>query len=56
MFGMVLNTALSYYDSISYYNTDDNTSFPGSETQAKTKVLNGQHKWVINLDFPLVKD
>ena len=33
MFDMVLNTPLSYYDSICYYNTDDNAAFPGSETQ-----------------------
>ena len=35
MFGMVLNTALSYYDSICYYNTDGNTALPSSETQVK---------------------
>ena len=35
MFGMVLNAPLSYYDSISYYNTDDNTGLPSSETQVK---------------------
>ena len=40
MFGMVLNMPLSYYDSVCYHNTDDNTAFPNSETQ----VLNGQHK------------
>ena len=37
MFGMVLNTALSYYDSISYYNTDENTAFASSETQVNTE-------------------
>ena len=35
MFDMVLNTPLSYYDGICYYNTDDNTAFPCSETQVK---------------------
>ena len=35
MFGMVLNTPLSYYDSITYYTTDDNTAFLNSETQVK---------------------
>ena len=35
MFGMVPNTPLSYYDSISYYSKDDNTAFSGSETQVK---------------------
>ena len=52
MFGMVLNKPLSYCDSISYYNTDDHTAFPSSEAQ----VLNGQHKWLINLIFPLVQE
>ena len=37
MFGMVLNTPLSYYDSISYYNIDANTAFPKSTTQVKPK-------------------
>ena len=40
MFDMVLNTPLSYYDSISYYNTDDNIAFPNSETQVKYSMDN----------------
>ena len=35
MSGIVLNTPLSYYDSICYYNTDDNTALPSSEIQVK---------------------
>ena len=31
IFGMVLNTTLSYYNSISYCNTDDNTALPSPE-------------------------
>ena len=49
---MILNTPLSYQEDIYYYNTDDNTAIPCSEIQVK--VLNVQHKWVINLIFPLV--
>ena len=56
MFGMVLNTPLSYYDSVCNYNTNDNIALPNSETHFLTKVLNGQRKWVINLIFPLVQD
>ena len=33
IFGRVLNMPLSYYDSIFYYNTDDNTALPSSEFQ-----------------------
>ena len=32
-FGMVLNMPLNYYDSIYYYNTDDNTALPNSEVK-----------------------
>ena len=35
MFGMVLNTPLSYFDSISYYHADENTATPSSGTQVK---------------------
>ena len=42
MFGIVLNTPLSYYDSLCYYNADDNTSLPISRDPSK--VVNGQHK------------
>ena len=56
MFGIVLNTPLSYFDSISYFNTDDNTAFPSSETQGEHKWVIGEHKWVIDLIFPLVQD
>ena len=33
MFGMILNTLLSDYDSICYYIADDNTALPSSDTQ-----------------------
>ena len=42
MFGIVLNTPLSYYYSLCYYNADDNTSLPISRDPSK--VVNGQHK------------
>ena len=32
---MVVNTPLSYYDSICLYNTDDNTTLPSSEIKIK---------------------
>ena len=35
MFGTVLNTPLSYYDSICNYNTNDNTALLNSKTQVK---------------------
>ena len=35
MFGMVVNMPLGYYDSICYYNTNDNTTLPSSDTQVK---------------------
>ena len=35
IFDRVLNTPLSYYDSIFYYHTDDNTAIPSSEIQVK---------------------
>ena len=38
MFGMVLSNPLSYYDSICYYNTDENTALPNSETKEKYKM------------------
>ena len=38
MLGMDLNTPLSYYDSICYYNTDDNTALSSSETQVKYQM------------------
>ena len=34
---MVLNTALSYYDSICYYNTGDKIALPRSESTESTK-------------------
>ena len=33
IFGMVVNTTLSNYDSIVYYNTDDNAALPSSESK-----------------------
>ena len=36
--GIVLNTSLSYYDSICCYSTDNNSALPSSES---SKVLNG---------------
>ena len=38
MFGMVLNTPLSDYDSLCYYNTDNNMSLHSSEIQVKYKM------------------
>ena len=35
---MVLNMPLGYYDSISYYDTDNNTAFSSSETQVKYQM------------------
>ena len=35
IFDRVLNTPLSYYDSICYYNTDGNTALPSSEIKVK---------------------
>ena len=33
IFGMVVNTTLSNYDSIVYYSTDDNAALPSSESR-----------------------